>query len=101
MAISTGIPANWNLPLFWATVDGSQAGNLTERHAALIVGQYFANAVGPQAVGAAGANIPVPVGSPALGKAMFGEGSMLDRMITAFFAVNSIQLVYALPIPEP
>ena len=37
MAISTTIPESWRLPLFWAVVDGSQAGNLIESHVALLV----------------------------------------------------------------
>ena len=41
MSISTGIPANWKLPLFWAVVDGSQAGNLTESQPSLLIGQAF------------------------------------------------------------
>ena len=30
MAISTGIPANQLVPLYWVTVDGSMAGNLVQ-----------------------------------------------------------------------
>ncbi len=100
MGISTGIPANWNLPLFWANVDGSQAGNLTQAQPALLVGQY--NASGSNAgTNPGGENVPIPVGSPALGTQMFGAGSMLDRMIQAFFKVNTTQLLYALPVPDP
>src|ERR1035437_10138193 len=97
MSISTGIPESWMLPLFYATVDGSMAGNLTQQEPALIVGQY--NAAWPGGVGTAGANIAVPVGSPQLASVMFGPGSMLAWMVNAFFAVNTTQLVYALPVP--
>ena len=38
MSISTTIPQSWKLPLFWAVVDGSQAGNLTQNQPALLVG---------------------------------------------------------------
>src|ERR1035437_10206948 len=99
MSISTGIPESWMLPLFYATVDGSMAGNLTQQEPALIVGQY--NAAWPGGVGTAGANIAVPVGSPQLASVMFGPGSMLAWMVNALFAVNTTQLVYALPVPEP
>jgi phage tail sheath gpL-like len=200
MGVSTGIPANWMVPLFFATVDGSQAGNLTEVLPALLVGQmgvatpgsaptigapvktspggaggtmamsspgYGAGymggtytvvcitrtvgagtfevlrpngtvdgiasagtpysgqirftitasgtdfAVGDQftvlvtppvgvaAVGSAPVNIPVAVGSPALGTNFFGQGSMLDRMIKAFFQVNTTQMLYCLPVGDP
>jgi phage tail sheath gpL-like len=98
MSVSTGLPANWNVPLFWATVDGSLAGNLTQSQPALLVGQY--NATGGNA-GTATANALVVVGSPQLGQLLFGRGSMLDRMVKAFFKVNPNQLLYAIPIPDP
>jgi phage tail sheath gpL-like len=99
MAISTGIPLNWNLPLFWANVSGAMAGNLTEQEPACLVGQYDASWTG--GIGAGGANILVAVGSPALGAAMFGPGSMLSAMVNAFFAVNTTQLLYCLPVSDP
>lgn len=100
MPISTGIPTSWKLPLFWASVDGSQAGFLTENEPAILVGQY--NATGSNAGTIPdGVNVPVPVGSPALGDLYFGAGSMLARMIRAFFAVNTNQLLYVLPVADP
>ena len=175
--ISTQIPENWNLPLFWATVDGSQAGNLTEQEPALLVGQYNAQGTAQTSAGTltssavltfGAGNVPVyvvpgmlvtdlttptaitggqtvlsvqattvtlsadvnvavvtgdiinfawpsnpghsngvvpnvaiPIGSVAQARALFGLGSMLERMVTAFFAVNTIQLLYVLPVPDP
>ena len=172
--ISTQIPENWNLPLFWATVDGSQAGNLTEQLPALLVGQYNAQgtaqttastattsatltfgggvpafvvpgmtvsdlttpgaistqtvlsvtattvvltanvtstvnsgdvinfaASSPGQANAVTPNVPIPIGSVAQSQALFGVGSMLARMVQAFFADNTIQLLYALPVPDP
>ena len=188
MSISTGIPSNWALPLLWAVVDGSQAGNLTESQPALLVGQAFlggdaavapkggmsgnglltldplypvtANAtlgtykvvftsatafsvtppingmtqgagqvgtpymgaikfniaagsapfavgdefdvaVGGLPTGNAAYNVPVPVGSLALAKLMFGEGSMLERMVAAFLQGNTTQQLWAIPVPRP
>jgi len=98
MSVSTGLPANWNVPLFWATVDGSLAGNLTQNQPALLVGQY--NSTGANA-GTATANALVAVGSPALGQLLFGRGSMLTRMVNAFFKVNPNQLLYCIPVPDP
>jgi phage tail sheath gpL-like len=94
MAISTAIPESWNLPLFWATVDGSMAGNLTEVQRALLVGQY------DTAVATAQANVPVPVGSLALAGQMFGVGSMLYLMVQAFLACNTTQQLWAVPVPD-
>ncbi len=190
MAISKLPPTSWKLPLFWATVDGSMAGNLTEDEPALLVGQAFlggAASVAPKAggntgngtialdpndpvlagaalgvykvkfisatafnvFGPASATVPVgtgllgtafatlveftisagatpfavgdefditvtalsigsavynkaiPVGSPALAKQLFGEGSMLERMYARFFKGNVTQLIWCLPVPEP
>jgi len=97
-SVSTGLPESWAVPLFWATVDGSLAGNLTQQQPALLVGQY--NSTGGQA-GTATANVPVAVGSPQLGQLLFGRGSMLDRMCKAFFKVNPNQLLYAVPVADP
>jgi phage tail sheath gpL-like len=98
MAVSTGIPESWQLPLVWISVDGSMAGNLTQSQPALLVGQY--NATGANA-GTCVANVPVPVGSVAMAKNLFGQGSMLARMVASWFAVNTNQLLYAIPVPDP
>src|ERR1017187_9163588 len=97
MAVSTQIPESWKIPLFWATVDGSMAGNLTQAEPALLVGQY--NATGAQA-GTCTPNVPIAVGSVAIGNNLFGAGSMLARMVRAFFAVNVNQLLYAIAVPD-
>lgn len=98
MAISTGIPESWKLPLFWATVDGTQAGNLTEVGPALLVGQMFT--AGLQE-GLATPNIAIPVGSVALAGNQFGVGSMLYAMVKKFFASNVIQQLWGLPVADP
>lgn len=98
MSISTGIPASWNLPLFWAVVDGSQAGNLNDVKRALLVGQMFSTG---SAKGTAALNVPVAVGSLALAGQMFGIGSMLYRMVKAFLQVNTTQQLWCLPVAEP
>ena len=94
MAVSTTIPTNWKLPLFWAVVDGSQAGNISESQPALLVGQMLP-------AGTAVLNVPIPVGTVAQAQALFGIGSMLERMFTRFFAGNTTQQIWCLPVPEP
>ena len=190
MGLSTGIPLSWKMPLFWAVVDGSQAGNLTEDEPALLIGQAFCGgdatsaaktgivgngtltldnatpvlagalvtpagtpykvvftsatafnvtqngvAIGSGTVGtvfanqikfliAAGStafaaadefditvaglptgnaayNLPVPVGSLALAKLFFGEGSMLERMVARFLDGNTTQQLWAAAVPRP
>lgn len=98
MPISTGIPESWKLPLFWATVDGTRAGNLTEVGPALLVGQMFT--AGAQA-GTAALNVAVPVGSLALAGNLFGVGSMLHAQVRAFFNSNVTQELWALPVADP
>lgn len=94
MTVSTGIPESWNLPLFWAVVDGTKAGNLTEAQRALMAGQMLSS-------GQAQANVPIAVGSPALADQMFGQGSMLARMCKAFFKCNATQQLWAAPVVDP
>jgi phage tail sheath gpL-like len=101
MAISTTIPESWRLPLFWANVDGTQAGNLTEAEPALLVGQMFTVAKGASGAGTATLNVPIPVGSDALAQNLFGAGSMLERMVQEFFQCNTTQELWALPVAEP
>ena len=94
MTVSTGIPESWNLPLFWAVVDGTKAGNLSESGRALLIGQYNS------AIGTAQANVPVPVGSLALAGQLFGVGSQLYLMVKAFLACNATQQLWAVPVPD-
>lgn len=98
MSVSTGIPATWKLPLFWATVDGTKAGNVSSPARALLVGQMFTAGAN---IGSATVNVPVPVGSVVLAQLMFGQGSMLARMVAAFMASNTSQQLWCLPVQEP
>ncbi len=75
MALSTNIPANWKLPLFWATVDGSMAGNLTESQPALLTGQAFLGGTATAALkaGAVGnGTIAMDADDPVLAGAVLG-----------------------------
>jgi phage tail sheath gpL-like len=101
MAISTQIPLSQNVPLYWVTVDGSMAGNLTEQEPALLVGHMFTTAKGASLAGTAAMDIPIPISSVAFAGQMFGVGSMLERMVRSFFANNVTQLIFAIPCPEP
>jgi phage tail sheath gpL-like len=98
MSISTQIPDSWNLPLFWATVDGSMAGNVSNAQRALLVGQMFTSGANS---GNATMNVAVAVGSAAQAGALFGVGSMLYRMVDRFFKSNTSQQLWCLPIPDP
>jgi phage tail sheath gpL-like len=92
--INTGVPENWLLPLFWLTVDGSQAGGSVQGQPALLIGQMLA-------VGIAVKNVPIPIGSKAIAKQQFGVGSMLAGMCAKFFDSNPGQELWAIPIVDP
>jgi phage tail sheath gpL-like len=90
-------PSNWRLPLFWAEVDPSQAGGGQPNLPALLVGQMLTT-------GTAAAGAPIAVGTLADAQNYFGIGSMLERMVARFFAINptaSGDGLFCLPIADP
>lgn len=87
-------PANWKLPLFWAEVDGSKAGFPTLHQPALLVGQKLS-------AGTATADVPVPISTEAQAVSLFGDGSMLHRMVVAFLNNNLAHELWCLPVAEP
>src|ERR1700744_5529947 len=92
--INTGVPENWLLPLFWVTVDGSQAGGSVQSQPALLIGQMLA-------AGIAAKNVPIPIGSKAVAKQQFGVGSMLAAMCAKFLDNNPGQELWAIPTVHP
>jgi phage tail sheath gpL-like len=86
-------PANWKLPLVWIEVDASQAGTVTLNQPAIVIGQKFASGTAPS-------NIPIAVASLADAKTFFGEGSMLERMASAFLANNAAARLFFMPLDE-
>lgn len=95
MAISfPSFPSNWKVPLFWLQVDPSQAGTVTFDHPVVLIGQKLT-------AGTAATNVPVAVGSVAQATALFGAGSMLERMVNRFMAVYPAALLYCIAVPDP
>ena len=94
-------PQNWRIPLFWLEVDPSQAGLPVRRQPALIAGQMLTASAGASLAGTATPDVPISVGSLAQAKALFGEGSMLERMFARFFDNAFGQEVWAAPVAEP
>lgn len=68
---------------------------------AFAVGDEFDVTVNALPSGTMAYNVPIPVGSLAQGKLMFGEGSMIERMIARFFDGNTTQQLWAMAIPRP
>ena len=94
MSVSTNIPTSWKLPLFWATVDGSMAGGLTESQPALLVGQAFCVGAAKATLkaGAAGnGSLTLDPSDPVLAGAALGTYKAVFLSATAFnvFAPNA------------
>lgn len=87
------IPANWKLPLWWGEVDASRAGTHVIDMPALLVG------VRKGGVAADGAIIAVA--SIEQANALWGQGSMIARMVKAFMAGNPAQKLFAAGVAEP
>lgn len=95
MAISfSNIPSGIRVPLFYAEVDNSQANTGSNELKALLVGQMLSG-------GKAKAGVPVLVSGDSQGKELFGRGSVLARMNTAFRNNNTAGEVWAIPIEDP
>lgn len=95
MTISfNSIPSGWKLPLYYVETDPSKAGQDVMDLPIMLVGQKLSS-------GLAAADTPIAIGSVAQAQAQFGIGSMLERMVNAFFKGNQAQTVWCLPVVEP
>ena len=88
------IPANRRSPFFYAEVDPSKAGTLVINQPVLFVGHSLA-------AGTANNDEPVSFGSVAQAETAFGKGSMIARMVAAFFENNAAQEMKGIGIAEP
>lgn len=88
------IPADHNLPLFYAEVDASKAGTYVYDEPAFIFGQKLA-------AGSAAADVAVLIGSADDAADKFGRGSMAHRMVHAFRAINLNHELWVVPFDEP
>lgn len=96
MAISYNeIPSTWRVPEVLVEFDNSMAmqGATLQPYTVLIVGQKLGS-------GTAQALIPQPVASPATAAKLFGAGSQLAGMCTAFLANNNVTRMVALPVDD-
>lgn len=88
------IPSNLKTPLFYLTVDGSQAGLSNQREPAFLTGQMLAS-------GVAAKNVQIAVGSANNAAALFGFGSMLHRMAIAFFTIAPNHELWMMAVADP
>lgn len=92
MAISfNNIPSNLRVPLFYAEVDNSLANTGSNDLKALLIGQMTSE-------GKAEAGKPVLVTGDSAGKELFGRGSQLARMNSAYRDNDTAGEVWAIPV---
>lgn len=88
------IPSSQRLPLFWAEVDSSRAGNFTNYQRALVLGYKITAGTGV-------ADTYERVSSPDLAKVRFGRGSHGAAMLERWFANNAFDEVWAGYVDPP
>ena len=94
MAISFNhIPAGIRVPLFYAEFDASQAGAFAQDQRTLLIGQMLA-------AGSAAAGAPVLVTRTDQALGLFGQGSMLHRMVAACRRNDGFGEVWCLPLAD-
>lgn len=95
MAVSfDNIPATIRHPILYAEVDASQAGTPVNDQRALLIGQKLS-------AGSATADEPIFVSGTDAAVTLFGAGSQLARMVSAFRANDPFTELWCLPVVEP
>lgn len=95
MAISfNSIPQKIYTPLFYAEVDNSAANTTTDDMQALIMGPMLTT-------GKATAGELTYVSSAEQAAELFGNGSILHRMVTAYRDQDSTGMLYVMPLADP
>lgn len=94
MAVSFNtVPSGIRVPLFYAEMDNSAAVTPTNQTASLLIGQMLET-------GTAQANVPVFVSTPAMANELFGRGSQIARMVSAYRAVDSFGQLVVIPVDD-
>ncbi len=88
------IPANINVPLFYAEMDNSAASTAQDSGPALLFGHVLPGAtIEP--------NKPVIMPSAAMAIKLAGQGSQLARMVTAYRETDPFGELWVIGIPDP
>ena len=94
MAISfSQIPSGIRVPLFYAEVDASMANSGSNNLKTLLIGQMLTS-------GVAQTGKPVLVSGDSQGKELFGRGSVLARMNSAYRKNDTYGEVWAIPVSD-
>ncbi|AHE69776.1 tail sheath protein [Enterobacter ludwigii] len=91
--MSGEIDSNILTPLFWATIDNSQANSAQAVQRTLLIGQMLS-------AGSAAASIAVPCGSAQMAIELAGAGSMLAEMARVYMDNDTAGDVYLLPLAD-
>lgn len=87
------IPSNIRVPLFYAEMDASQAGYFSQAKRTLLIGQKLA-------AGSANAGTPYLVTSEGNANALFGQGSMLARMVKFSRLCDPLGELWCIPLAD-
>ncbi len=87
------IPSGIRVPLFYAEVDNSAAFTPSDSYQTLIIGQMIEG-------GTAEALKPVTVSTASMAVQLFGRGSMLARMVSAYRDVDTFGQLVVIPLAD-
>lgn len=87
------IPDQIRVPLFYAEFDNSQANTATATQRTLIIGQKLDSSTQT-------ANVPVEVSSATKVAGLYGDGSMLHTMMTAYLENDTSAIIHVLPLAD-
>lgn len=87
------IPDQVRVPLFYAEFDNSQANTATATQRTLIIGQMLSGS-------GQAANVPVVASSASTVAGLFGDGSMLHSLMTAYLANDPSAIIHLLPLAD-
>lgn len=87
------IPTSLRQPFFFVEMDASQAGYFSQNKRSLLIGQKAT-------AGTAAANTPVQVTDAKAANALFGQGSMLARMVAIYRQADPVGELWAIAVPD-
>ncbi|MEC5321125.1 phage tail sheath subtilisin-like domain-containing protein [Brenneria populi subsp. brevivirga] len=87
------IPDQVRVPLFYAEFDNSQANTATATQRTLIIGQMLDSSEQT-------ANVPATASSASTVAGLYGNGSMLHSLITAYLENDTSAIIHVLPLAD-
>ncbi|EHD21322.1 MULTISPECIES: phage tail sheath subtilisin-like domain-containing protein [Brenneria] len=87
------IPDQIRVPLFYAEFDNSQANTATATQRTLIIGQKLDSSTQAE-------NVPAVASSASTVAGLYGDGSMLHSLITAYLENDKSAIIHVLPLAD-